>query len=152
MTMGFDVVVQPPSFWPFDFAWSIAPFPATADHSGHTAEFSAMQFGLAVCPFSYVARVELRQCFGAEADYVTASGVSFDVQHSTSSVVVGPAARTALFLPMGRAAGFSSNFSLAVPLLRDRFTYRAEGGTVEVLHRPAPVVLFLGIGLLVRIP
>jgi hypothetical protein len=152
MTVGFDVAVQPPSFWPFDFAWSIGFLPSKVERSGRTAEFSSMQLGLFLCPFSYVSRVELRGCVGVEGDYVTATGVSFDVQRSTGSVVLGPAGRTALFLPLGHAAGFSSNFSLAVPLLRDRFTYTTETGQVEELHRPARVVLFLGIGLLLRIP
>jgi hypothetical protein len=152
MTMGFDVSVQPPSFWPFDFAWSLGLFPTKVERSGRTAEFSSMQFGLFLCPFSYVSRVELRTCLGTEADYVSATGVSFDVQRTTGSWVVGPSARTVLFFPLGHAAGFSSNFSLAVPLLRDRFTYTAEGGQVELLHRPAPVVLFLGLGVLLRIP
>jgi hypothetical protein len=138
--------------WPFDFAWSIALVPTKVDRSGRTAEFSSMQFGLFTCPLSYASRVELRACLGAEADYISATGVSFDVQRSTGSWVVGPSTRTVLFLPVGRAAGFSSNFSLAVPLLRDRFTYTVDGGQVELLHRPAPVVLFLGIGLLLRIP
>jgi hypothetical protein len=152
LTVGFDVSVQPPTFWPFDFAWSIGLFPTKVDRSGRTAEFSAMQFGLFLCPLSYASRVELRACFGTEADYLTATGVSFDVQRSTASWVVGPAGRAVMFLPVGRAAGFTSNFSLAVPLLRDRFTYSVDGGQVEELHRPSPVVLFLGMGLLLRIP
>jgi hypothetical protein len=111
-----------------------------------------MQLGLFLCPFSYVSRVELRGCAGVEGDYVTATGASFEVQRSTASLVLGPAARTSLFFPLGQAAGISTNFSLAVPLLRDRFTYTTESGSVEELHRPAPVVLFLGVGLLLRIP
>jgi hypothetical protein len=152
MTVGFDVSLQPPTFWPIDFAWSIGLVPTKVERSGRTAEFSSMQFGLFLCPLSYVSRVELRACFGTEADYLSATGVTFDVQRSTGSWVVGPSTRTVLFLPIGRAAGFSSNFNLAVPLLRDRFTYTSDGGSVEQLHQPAPIVLFLGIGLLLRIP
>jgi hypothetical protein len=152
LSVGFDVTLQPPSFWPVDFAWSISPISTDIERSGRVAEFSAMQFGAFLCPLSYAARIELRQCLGGEFDYITATGTSFDVQRSTSSIVAGPASRTVLFLPIGRASGVSTNFNLAVPLLRDRFTYTADGGRVELLHRPAPVMLFLGLGLAVRIP
>jgi hypothetical protein len=152
VSVGFDVAVQPPSLWPIDFAWSLSPASTRVDWSGRGANFSAMQLGLYVCPLAHGSGIELSGCLGAELDYLTATGFALDIERSAQSLVFGPALRTSVFFPFGHAAGFTTNFNLAVPLLRDRFTYTTEQGTVVVLHRPEPVMLFLGIGILVRIP
>jgi len=152
VSVGFEVILQPPSFWPIDFAWGISPFPTRTEVAGRGADFSAVQFGGFLCPVTYASRLEVRGCLGAEFDYLLASGFALDIPRSPSSVVVGPAVHTVLFFPLGTTFGLSSSFTLAAPLLRDRFTYTAEGGRIEILHRPSAVVLFLGIGLLLRIP
>jgi hypothetical protein len=152
VSVGFEIILQPPGLWPLDFVWGISPFPTRADVAGRGADFSALQLGGFLCPLTYTSRFEARACLGAEFDYLRAMGFALNNERSPGSAVVGPAVHSGLFFPLGTMLGLSTNFTLAVPLLRDRFTYKVEGGGDEVLHQPSAIVLFLGIGLLLRIP
>ena len=150
--LGLDTSVKPAGFWPIEVAWALFPWSQTAEVGGRGAKFTALQVGLFLCPVVFGARVDVRVCLGAEADYLRGSGFSLDIEHSPATVVLGPAARSVALFPLGRSWSVSAAFSASVPFLRDRFTYKTETGDVYLIHQPARVMLSLGIGLLVQIP
>jgi hypothetical protein len=151
LSAGVNVSVRPPSFWPLEFVATYSPFPQRGQTAGHGASFTAIQLALLLCPITFANQVEFRGCLGVRADHLRASGFAVDRQESPSSTLVSPALRGGAFVPLGRLAGLSADFSAAVPFSRDRFYYQ-EGDVKQTVHQPNAVMLFSGIGLLLRIP
>jgi hypothetical protein len=149
---GVDVSVRPPSFWPVEVVATFSPFDQRGETAGRGANFSALQLGLFLCPFTLANRVEFRGCFGVQADRLSASGFGVDREQSPSSTLVSfPVLRGVAFVPLGGLVGLSPNFSVAVPFSRDRFYY-TDGNVQQTVHQPQAVMLFLGVGLLLGIP
>ena len=148
---GVDVSVRPPSFWPIEVVATYSPFPQRGQTAGHGATFTAMQLGLVLCPVTLTKPVEIRGCFGVQVDHLKASGFAVDRPDSPSSTLVSPVVRGGALVPLGRLVGLSTDFSAAVPFSRDRFYY-LEGEVQQAIHQPQPVMLFLGIGVFLRIP
>ena len=147
---GAEVGVQPPAFWPIEARFTVG-FSSRAELAGHGADIYAMQGQLATCPLAYGSTYELRGCFGAEIDRLQATGFALDIQRTPVGWVVAPVGKLEATANLGHTWGFTGNFSLAVPVLRDRFTFVSEQGQ-EVLYEPSRAAVLFGIGFFARIP
>jgi hypothetical protein len=149
---GVDVSISPPFFWSVEVLAAYSPFPTRGESQGRGATFTALQLALFLCPVTLANHVEFRGCFGVQVDHLSASGFAVDRQASPVSTLVSfPVLRGGVFLPVSPLVGLSSDFSVAVPFSRDRFYYQ-QGNVQQTVHQPRAVMLFLGMGLLLRIP
>jgi hypothetical protein len=152
--LGFNLRVQPPSFWPIEaglVSWFMPSRQTTP--AGQGGEFRAIGMRLSLCPpLVRGSTSELRLCVGADAADITAMGLALDVSRSPSRWVWGGGARLSFLWLFGRSFGIEPSVGLVLPVVRDRFVYTDEGGQLQVVHQPSRAIVWLELGLPIKIP
>jgi len=149
---GVDVTISPPFFWPVEILATYSPFPSRGESQGRGATFTSLDLAFFLCPLTLPNSIEFRGCLGIQVDRLNASGFALERQATPASTLVSfPVLRGGIFFPVSPLIGLSSDFSIAAPFSRDRFYYQ-QGNVQQTVHQPQAVMLFLGMGLLLRIP
>jgi hypothetical protein len=79
-------------------------------------------------------------------------GLDLDVSRSQSRWMWGAAARLSLLWSLGRSFGIEPSVGVVLPVVRDRFVYTDEARQLQVVHQPSPAIVWLELGLPVKIP
>jgi hypothetical protein len=152
--LGFDVSVQPPSFWPIEAGIISWFFPVQKKNpTGQGGEFRAVGWRLSACPpLARGSVAELRWCVSGEATQLTATGLALDVPRSQSRWMWGLGSRATLLVSLGRTFAIEPAVGLVLPFVRDRFVYADEAGQLQVVYQPSPAILWLELGIGLKIP
>jgi hypothetical protein len=152
--LGFDVRVQPASFWPIEagvVSWFLPSRKMTP--AGQGGEFRALGAKLSLCPpLAHGSIAELRLCVGAVAAEITAMGLDLDLSRSQSRWMWGGGARLSLLWSLGRSIAIEPSVGVVLPVVRDRFVYTDEARQLQVVHQPSLAIVWLELGLPIKIP
>ncbi len=89
----------------------------------------------------------LRPCLVQRFSRLSASAFGFDSNRESGRLALSTGLGGHMFVPLLGSLGAFSSVSADFHWLRDRFVYARSDGTRGELHRPAPVVGFLQVGL-----
>ena len=149
-----SATLEPPGFWQL-VADGLITLPSRADVRGGVggADVWLALGGLSLCPvYGRVSRVGLAACAGVQVGTVRVEPVDLAAPADQEQLLVNLAARA---LARWRIAGplvVRAAVLLAVPFVRDEFTYRQGDGTERPLFRMSPLAGGLELALGVQVP
>jgi len=146
---GLRAGVEPPSFWPLELELA-GYLPKSKDIDGRGAEFVGWHAGASLCPALTEGTARVRVCGGGQTGVLQGAGYGFAVPRQVTSTLANAVVGGELEIPVGRFAP-RLRVGALFPFVRDRFVYGVGEETFE-LHRAAPVVLTIDLGLALRVP
>jgi hypothetical protein len=144
--LGLGSVLRPPAGIPVQVSFTLWP---TADsrEEGVGGRFRLWHAGLGVCPGWEGGDARLAICSGVQVGQLEGAGVGLSRAEEPRHIWVHAHAVADLGVRLAGPLGVNVSAGIAVPFHRPDFVYTSAEGPVEQVHRPAPVVPIVGIGL-----
>jgi hypothetical protein len=148
-SLGADVT--PPGAFPVRLSMTLWPAKETTD-GGRGGRFQLWYAGVEVCPGWTSEQAHVTVCSGVHAGQLEGAGVGLAQVREPRHPWVHLSTVLDAGFRLGGPFGLHASVGAAVPFHRPTFVYGTADGTEDEVHRSAPVVPMIGIGLEAVVP
>jgi hypothetical protein len=148
-SLGADVT--PPGAFPARLSMTLWPAKETTD-GGRGGRFQLWTAGVEACPGWTSEEAHVTVCSGVHAGRLEGAGVGLAQVREPRHPWVHLSMMLDAGVRLGGPFGLHASLGAAVPFHRPTFVYGMADGTEDEVHRSAPVVPMIGIGLEAVVP